>query len=159
MGRSLTRVHAEMLESAEAVKEAASAAAMSVASLRRRDARRLRDAGLLLVALPLPEPFTNAAGLGLLLAARAISRAGLEDLVEEYRRIASALRAAPTLRWVRGGDPAAAEALTWRRGWDSNPRGLSPTGSRSRASPTPGLPLDHSGTPARALHRGLEIKV
>ena len=152
-------MHAEMLESAEAVKEAASAAAMSIASLRRRDARRLRDAGLLLVALPLPEPFTNAAGLGLLLAARAISRAGLEDLVEEYRRIASALRAAPTLRWVRGGDPAAAEALTWRRGWDSNPRGLSPTGSRSRASPTPGLPLDHSGTPARALHRGLEIKV
>jgi len=86
---SLLRRSGEAADVAGALRGAFSRAAGEVGTLRRRDTRALKGMGILLIALP--DPFTDVAGVGVLLAARALSRPGIEDLVEEYRRVAGDL--------------------------------------------------------------------
>ncbi len=83
--RSLLRRSRDVDETAGALSAAISTASGGVNRLRRRDTRALKGIGILMIALP--DPFTDVAGAGLLLAARMLSKDGIEDLMDESSRI------------------------------------------------------------------------
>ena len=88
--RSLLRRSRDVDETACTLSAAISATSSEVNRLRRRDVRALKGIGVLMIVLP--DPFTDVAGAGLLLAAKMLSRYGIEDLVDESSKILRDLR-------------------------------------------------------------------
>jgi hypothetical protein len=88
--RSLLRRSRDVDEATGALSAAISTASSGVNHLRRRDTRALKGIGVLMMALP--DPFTDVAGAGLLLAAKMLSKDGIEDLIDESSKILRDLR-------------------------------------------------------------------